>query len=962
MKIEAELDALNNPASKEIRKAFGNSKIIHFVSSALVHDDERDFLVIEMSVDGPTEKALSLFDDVESGASGLFDPLFQTLELAGTKASFLKRHLVKPGTSYFNIPGLNFSGVPGLTVQRIEQDYRLARGIRDYFDREQPSGAALNILYKLKEDITSDYHFTEGDETSPALATLIPEKPQETATAKLRKATDPRVILQIATITILKLMWPILILAAIATYFTLPKFGMTLQIMWSVIWQFALWSLGLLTLSTLFFLVLLLKRERREEPDLTLPNPTTLSEARSKEDIGQVQNHLFGVSKIKPGILRKISLRLTFLIIGQLAKRSFRPGYLSEIGTINFARWFQIPGTDKLIFCSNYGGSWESYLEDFISKATEGLTGVWSNTLGFPKTRLLFFKGASSGEIFKRWARRQQIPTRFWYSAYPHLTTERIRQNAAIREGLLTAKTATQAEEFLDLFGSAVRPAADVERDEIQSLLFKGLGQHKQSACVLLQLPPKPSDAKVWLRSRLGLIGFDGSTPEARIDQICFTASGLRKLNLNNETLSQFSYPFLQGMDHPERARILADTGEDKADLWRWGHKTKQKDGTVDCAYLIYIRNDKNSIKNAKEEIRRLCDDLEESLGKFGGAVVDCVITSHLLDRKDEDYGQHDLPRGNSDLPREPFGFVDGVSQPIVKGLQRGGRSAETPMHHVEAGEFILGYTDNRGTKTLAPTLQAKYDPESILPDYKDGMNETSIRDFSKNGSYLVIRHLDQNVQSFDEFLERAANEHKNHKGIPKGYTHAHIKEFLAAKMMGRWRDGTSLVKHPHQPGTGWDGETSDRRPDNEFLLGQEDPKGLSCPFGSHVRRTNPRDSFEPHDENELAIVNRHRILRRGRFYSDPNTDQQGLMFMCLNADIERQFEFIQQTWCHARQFMGLDNEVDPILGRGGKMGRVTIPTEQGPIFLKGSPDAVTVVGGGYFFMPSKSALRYLAS
>ena len=82
---------------------------------------------------------------------------------------------------------------------------------------------------------------------------------------------------------------------------------------------------------------------------------------------------------------------------------------------------------------------------------------------------------------------------------------------------------------------------------------------------------------------------------------------------------------------------------------------------------------------------------------------------------------------------------------------------------------------------------------------------------------------------------------------------------------------------------------------------------------------------------------------------------------MCLNAVIERQFEFIQQTWASARLFHGLDGEVDPLLGRGGKGGRLTIPTAEGPLLLSGIQDFVTVRGGGYFFLPSRRAIRYLA-
>ena len=102
--------------------------------------------------------------------------------------------------------------------------------------------------------------------------------------------------------------------------------------------------------------------------------------------------------------------------------------------------------TRDLLFLSNYGGSWESYLEDFITKAHTGLTGIWSNTVGFPRTTNLFQDGATDGERFKRWARRQQVPTGFWYSAYPDLTTANIRTNAAIRQGLAAAMTEDEAQ------------------------------------------------------------------------------------------------------------------------------------------------------------------------------------------------------------------------------------------------------------------------------------------------------------------------------------------------------------------------------------------------------------------------------------------------------------------------------------------------------------------------------------
>jgi deferrochelatase/peroxidase EfeB len=327
----------------------------------------------------------------------------------------------------------------------------------------------------------------------------------------------------------------------------------------------------------------------------------------------------------------------------------------------------------------------------------------------------------------------------------------------------------------------------------------------------------------------------------------------------------------------------------------------------------------------------------------------------------------------------EPFGFADGMSQPVIEGTKRWMRE-EDKIHTVKPGEFLLGYPDNRGFMPPSPTVRATEDPENLLtviyphhsdsvrqPDFSaSGANEN--RDFGRSGTFLVIRQLEQDADAFNAYLAYAASKYAGHSGVPKELTTPkQIEEWIGAKMVGRWRDGTSLVRYPHRPGSGWNGER-DVEPDNEFLFGKEDPQGQRCPFGAHIRRGNPRESMVPGSDEQLAIVNRHRILRMGRGFEasgsgDPQARHKGLLFMCLNGDIERQFEFIQQTWCAALQFHGLENEVDPILGRGGeKTGRLTIPTPEGPLLIQGFKDFVRVRGGGYFFIPGKRALHYLCS
>src|SRR3954471_18716521 len=169
---------------------------------------------------------------------------------------------------------------------------------------------------------------------------------------------------------------------------------------------------------------------------------------------------MISVTQRKPGLIRAFTARLAFWVVGEAAARFYHPGFLSDIGTIHFARWVTAPKSPDLVFLSNYGGSWESYLEDFITRAHAGLTAVWSNSIGFPRAENLFQKGATDGERFKRYARQSMIPTRFWYSAYPTRSTSTIRTNAAIRLGLSGALTEDEATSWLALFGSAARPAA----------------------------------------------------------------------------------------------------------------------------------------------------------------------------------------------------------------------------------------------------------------------------------------------------------------------------------------------------------------------------------------------------------------------------------------------------------------------------------------------------------------------
>jgi Dyp-type peroxidase family len=626
-----------------------------------------------------------------------------------------------------------------------------------------------------------------------------------------------------------------------------------------------------------------------------------------------VQNHLGGVSILKLGLIRSISLRVALWLIAELRAASSRPGFLNRIGTIHFARWILLPNSDRLVFLSNYDGSWQSYLEDFIARLREGLTSVWSNTRDFPKTTSLFLGGAEDGARFKRWARRQQVPTRFWYSAYPQLTTSRIRANAAIRHGFASASTEAQAAKWLSLFGYAA--PENVEKDEVSSLALGGLPFFRFAHCLLVQFSDA-ARARGWLQSIQGDLSFGEHAARGKRALVtAFTAEGLRALDLDEAAIATFPTAFQEGMSAEQRARALGDESTAK---WKWGGGGGS--GGVHAALILYATED----AILQGEIAKREVELEKD---FGHTVLRHVPMKKLKkDPKDPNKKALDI--------REPFGFRDGISQPIMRGTKHWSRP-EKAIHVVEPGELLLGYRDNLGNVSPTPSSRGE--------------------DIGRNGTFLVIRQLQQDVTAFQNYSRDEATKLEKDPRV-QGLTGEDLRHWVQASMVGRWRDGSSLVRYPHPPTPG-----APREPDNDFRFGREDPDGLRCPFGAHVRRANPRDSLEPGSELQLAISNRHRILRVGRTYQPKPGKKPGLLFMCINADIERQFEFLQQTWILGSNFHGLDNEIDPIVGYRGKDDSMTVPTSRGPVRLQGFARFVKVLGGGYFFIPGKRATRILS-
>lgn len=187
----------------------------------------------------------------------------------------------------------------------------------------------------------------------------------------------------------------------------------------------------------------------KERTDAVLDEPPDAAHVQAledDEDLGVIdgfggrqlvsQNHLSSVIPVKPGMTRAVVLPLVLFVLNNVARIRFTQGKLGSIPSIHFAHWSLVDDRRHLLFLSNFDGSWESYLGEFIDKAAIGLTAVWSNTVNFPRTRFLVRGGATDGPRFRQWARASQCGTAVWYTAYPALTMTLIDNNSALREDL----------------------------------------------------------------------------------------------------------------------------------------------------------------------------------------------------------------------------------------------------------------------------------------------------------------------------------------------------------------------------------------------------------------------------------------------------------------------------------------------------------------------------------------------
>ncbi len=997
--VEAALDALGNPALPAIARALDGTRRVHFASMSVIRGEqdradaskhEPSQLLFELVVDGSSGSAI---DAIVEAAGEMLLPVFRIacgVRETSDLPAFFEGHNVElvPGfggmyrllakTAPAGTTGLNFNGTPGQPVDKILKDVAVEQAVRssiaDFLKANRRSGpTALDMLSATREHLRKkgmDWALYRG-----AGYELLQSRKERSVTEVLTG------ILVGPVVTVVLLFLSIALLLDVWAH-GLP--GMAKHSLLGFIWWLVLAVLkaaayGLLATVAaavvavpigLIFYAILRYQENRDEPADIDPELVHVDAIMQRENCpNYLQNHVTAVTPMKPGVFREMTLALSLWGIAQLVTRMYRPGFVIDLGTIHFARWFRLPGSHKLIFFSNYDGSWESYLEDFITKAHAGQTGVWSNGVGFPKTSGLIGGGAEDGARFKRWVRCQQIPTRFWYSGYPLLTTDRIRTNALIHDGLARARTDSDAQAWLDAIGSMPRPPETLETEEIQSLVFSGLGKLRAAEFIRVRFPLQSAGdpCRAWLREISGVdgvIAYGDRDPDDNAVVLGLSAAGLTHLGFTSpgqgrgtsEQMSSFPAAFVEDM--ATRSKILGDHGANDPASWEWGNAT----APVDAALLIYGKDETALAELKAREVTRLT---------AYGLSYACMRMQNLPQHTPPHTPPHthadDAPAAGAGKQTgyltEPFGFRDGVSQPIMRGTRRY-RKGVNDIHVVAPGEFILGYPDDRKYYPPTPQVDALDDPMRLLPSTPENLPDrfpdlgsehaAAPRDFGRNGSFLVIRQLEQDSAAFHNFAVKAVTQ------IATDYPGMTVKpEWVEAKMVGRWQNGSSLIRNPLVAGT---------KADNDFWTGVADPQGFCCPYGSHIRRANPRDSLHPGSIDQIDISNRHRIVRVGRPYVEGDAGDiagtvKGLLFMCLNSDIERQFEFVQQTWIGAPSFHGLRNEVDPIVAPQLPMAEATftIPTPTGPIVLSDLETFIRVRGGGYFFLPSRRALHFLA-
>jgi deferrochelatase/peroxidase EfeB len=464
-----------------------------------------------------------------------------------------------------------------------------------------------------------------------------------------------------------------------------------------------------------------------------------------------------------------------------------------------------------------------------------------------------------------------------------------------------------------------------VNLDDVQGNILRGYRKNRVRH-LLVQIVDA-SKARAWVGATTGsdraiapavtTAGHWGERPPDVCVNLGFTFAGLVALGVPPSTTGSFPNAYRDGM--AARASKLGDWGEAAPDRW---HPWFRNSALVHLIVTIYA-------------------DTPEQLDH-----QERVIASGLGQQAFGILGRNEGVRFDGDYVH--FGYRDNIAEPRFANVHSPEKYDDQPT--APLGTVLLGY----------PTAY-----EEVV------FSVPTPREFGKNGAFNAFRVLEQDVVAFEAYLSTAA-EHLLKTDVadellPPG-TEAQfgpgatrldaMREVVASKLLGRWRNGTPLVLSPHNP------NPHPSVPINNFDF-TEDGDGLKCPMGSHIRRTNPRGG---------KIVQRvanhtRRLVRRGVPYgpkfdpANPDNIERGLLgsFMC--ADLAAQFEAVQYDWINlGLQDPRITGSNDPMLGANDPVASwFDLPTSRGSVRLRGLPRFVRTRGGAYTFMPSVSGLRWIA-
>jgi len=414
--LEVMLVQLANSINTQTVIPFAQLDLLHYLSWVIIKSEKFGTqLIFESNFDG---RPAAFLDQFTSRARAALDEIYKACPgYPATAANheiaaYLLDHAVYTDTFYI--------GCVGLTRQRINQEKRLREKIENFLDKLLPIHAATETRRLIQDFVRAD-----------------PELKWALAPAESPSLRDKIVF------------WSPVAIAAVV---------LALLILFVVHHHGVLVPIGVLALVVFAGWVVLRRLETTDasisdEPNdlASQANPAHVRTLVKQED-RRPQNHLANVTIVKPGLLRFTILKTVLAVTNILARYKYNKGQLGGIPSIHFARWVMINHGEQLLFLSNFDGSWEHYLGEFIDQAAGGLTLIWSNTVKFPRTTNLFQGGAADEQKFKAFARRTQIPAQLWYSAYPYLSVPNILDNAAIRHSLWGDLNDTELKAWLRRF------------------------------------------------------------------------------------------------------------------------------------------------------------------------------------------------------------------------------------------------------------------------------------------------------------------------------------------------------------------------------------------------------------------------------------------------------------------------------------------------------------------------------